>query len=127
MNIGQITASILTPSQAQAVAPWPSAPATPANGATADSQNTQASASTSAQQEVSQQTLQKSVDAINNYLNTFANNSIEFSIDSTTGRLVVEVVDTQTQAVLMQTPSKQTLAIAAALDRAQGLLVQTKA
>lgn len=57
------------------------------------------------------QALKQSVDTINAYLNSVGNN-IEFSIDHTTGQVVVQVVDTQTQTVLMQTPSKQALAIA---------------
>ncbi len=71
--------------------------------------------------------LQQSVETINSYLNSFGSNSVQFSLDSTTGRVVVQVVDTQTNTVLMQTPSKQTLAIAQALDKSQGLLIKTQA
>lgn len=76
---------------------------------------------------VDQNTLKSSVDTINNYLKSFDNNSIEFSIDTASSKVVVKLVDTQTQTVLMQTPSKEALAIAQALDRTQGLLIQTKA
>lgn len=76
---------------------------------------------------VNQTALKQSVATINNYLNSFANNSIEFSVDPSTQRVVVKVVDGQNDTVVMQTPSKAALAIAQALDKTQGLLIQTKA
>lgn len=77
--------------------------------------------------DINPQVLQASVNSINNHFSSFANNSVEFSVDSSSGRVVVQLVDTQTQTVLMQTPTKQALAIAQALDKSQGLLIQTKA
>jgi len=76
---------------------------------------------------VNQTALKQSVATINNYLNSFTNNSIEFSVDPSTQRVVVKVVDGQNDTVVMQTPSKAALAIAQALDKTQGLLIQTKA
>ena len=76
---------------------------------------------------VDPQALKTSVETINNYLKSFHNNSIEFSIDTASSKVIVQLVDTQTQTVLMQTPSKEALAIAQALDKTQGLLIQTKA
>ncbi len=43
---------------------------------------------------VDQNALKQSVDTINNYLSSVGNNSVQFSIESATGQVVVQVVDT---------------------------------
>ena len=70
--------------------------------------------------------LQRAVDAINKLLKPVASN-IEFSIDQGSGRTLVKVVDTDTNTVIRQTPSKEVLAIARELDKLQGLLIREKA
>lgn len=75
--------------------------------------------------------LQQAISNLNAHLKNIGNNSVEFSINSSTGQVVVQVVDTQTQAIIMQTPSKQAIAIAQAQLEAQanqrGLLIKTEA
>lgn len=46
-------------------------------------------------------------------------NSLQFSVDEDTKRTVVKVVDLNTKEVVRQFPSKEALAIAAALDQQQ--------
>lgn len=70
--------------------------------------------------------LKHSVDAINQFLKPVASN-IEFSIDESSGRTLVKVVDTETNTVIRQTPTKEVLAIAKELDKLQGLLIRDKA
>ena len=70
--------------------------------------------------------LKRSVNTINQYLKSF-NNTIQFSIDKDSGQVIVKLVDTETQAVLKQTPTKEALAMAQALEKAQGLFIHTKA
>lgn len=70
--------------------------------------------------------LSKAVDAINRFINPVAS-SIEFSVDEDSGRTLVKVVDTDTNTVLRQFPSKEALAISRELDKLQGLLVKEKA
>lgn len=59
--------------------------------------------------------------------------SIEFSMDNTSHRIVVKVVDQNTNQVILQIPSKETLAIADSLDQnqdgqsTQGLLIKQQA
>ena len=53
--------------------------------------------------------------------------SIEFSIDSQSGKTVVRVVDTTTQQLIRQIPSPEMLEISHALDRMQGLLLRQRA
>lgn len=56
-----------------------------------------------------------------------AQGTIEFRIDDSTGRTVVQVLDPATDEVLRQIPSEEMLAIASALDRVQGLLLRQQA
>lgn len=53
--------------------------------------------------------------------------SLSFTVDDRSGQRVVKVIDNDTKEVIRQFPSEEALAIAAALDRLQGLLVKEKA
>ena len=53
--------------------------------------------------------------------------SIEFSIDETSGKTVVRVVDLQTQQLIRQMPSKEMIEISLALGRMQGMLLSRQA
>ena len=70
--------------------------------------------------------LDQAVEAINKFLKPVAS-SIEFSVDQDSGRTIVQVIDTDTQDVLRQFPSKQALAMSHELDKLQGLLIRDKA
>lgn len=50
--------------------------------------------------------------------------TIEFSIDDDTDRIVVKVVDTETQKVLRQIPNDEVLAITKSLDKLRGLVIR---
>ena len=70
--------------------------------------------------------LKQRVDALNEAMRVHAS-SIEFSIDDDSGRTIVRVVDTETDTVLRQYPSKELLAISKQIDRFQGMFVKTQA
>jgi flagellar protein FlaG len=53
--------------------------------------------------------------------------SILFSIDEESGRTIVKVVDTDTDTVLRQYPSKELLAISKQIDKFQGMFIKTQA
>jgi len=53
--------------------------------------------------------------------------SLRFSVDKTTGKTIVSVVDAQTQEVVRQIPAEEIMKMARALDRMQGLLFNGKA
>lgn len=55
------------------------------------------------------------------------NQGIEFSLDEDVHRTVVKVIDQKTKEVLRQMPSEETLEIAKALDKLQGLLIKAEA
>jgi flagellar protein FlaG len=88
--------------------------------------NPQAVASTQAEPSLGQ--VQKAVQKINSSLTSQAQ-GIQFSIDSSSHRIVVEVVDQSNNTVIRQIPSKQALAIADSLDQSspQGLLIKQQA
>ncbi len=52
---------------------------------------------------------------------------ISFSIDKVSGVQVVKIVDSQSNEVIRQFPSKEAIEIARALDKLQGLLIRDKA
>lgn len=52
---------------------------------------------------------------------------LEFSIDTDSKRTIVKVVDRQTNELIRQIPTVETLEIAHALDQAQGLLIKQQA
>jgi len=52
---------------------------------------------------------------------------LHFSMDDSSGKTVVRVVDTSTQEVIRQIPSEEVLHMAQELDRMQGLLLRGKA
>ncbi|TXI46854.1 flagellar protein FlaG [Methylophilus sp.] len=53
--------------------------------------------------------------------------TIEFSIDDDSERIIVKVVDTETQKVLRQIPNEEVLAISKTLDKLRGLVVRQTA
>ncbi len=81
------------------------------------SQSNQAAGASQAEPSASK--VQEAVQKINNSP-TVQSQGIEFSIDSTSHRIVVKVVDQSNNQVIRQIPSKEALAIADSLDESQG-------
>lgn len=78
--------------------------------------------------QVSQQQLEEAMQRMKEAIKPIANNSLEFSIDESTGKTVVRIVDAATKEVVRQIPSEEMLAIARGLDsEIKGLLLQSKA
>lgn len=71
--------------------------------------------------------VQHAVQMINKAIQTFSRN-LEFSVDdAAVGKTVVKVVDGETGDMIRQIPPQETLDIARALDRLQGLLIRQQA
>ena len=68
----------------------------------------------------------RAVETINRQLQAAAQN-LHFSVDDTTGKTVVRVVDTGTGEIIRQVPSEELLAISRSIDRLQGLLFHQEA
>ncbi len=77
--------------------------------------------------QVSSAELQQAVSTINQALQASTRN-LEFSVDTSTERTVVKVVDTDTGELIRQLPSDATLAISRGIaEFQQGLLLEQKA
>ena len=74
----------------------------------------------------SRQEVEQAAGKIKEFLNP-SSESLEFSVEHDSGRVLVRVVDAQTKQVIRQMPSEELLAIARGLDRMQGLLISKKA
>ncbi|MFA7269339.1 MAG: flagellar protein FlaG [Sterolibacterium sp.] len=84
----------------------------------------QAAATT--QQQQSSQQVQQAYEKIKAAVAPMAQN-LQFSMDESSGKTVVRVVDSSTQEVIRQIPSEEVLKMAQELDRMQGLLLRGKA
>lgn len=54
-------------------------------------------------------------------------NNLQFSVDDSTGKTIVRVIDSSTGDTIRQFPSEEALAIARDIERMQGLLVKDSA
>lgn len=80
----------------------------------------------SAQDAPREEALAEAISSVEEYIKPF-NNRLEFSIDDDIGRVVVKVVDKETEDVILQIPSEEMLAIAKALDNIKGLFIKQQA
>jgi flagellar protein FlaG len=69
---------------------------------------------------------QQAADALQEFVQPL-NNTLQFSVDQDTGSTVVKVIDSETDKVIKQLPSEEAIALAKALDKLKGLLIQQKA
>lgn len=75
----------------------------------------------------SEEQVRKTTDELQRRVNAVAS-ELEFTVDQSTGRLVVKVTDSRTKEVILQIPSDQMLELGKDLDRfQQGLLLNRKA
>ena len=105
------------------------APATPGTTGATGTRGTAAVAGASpgaSEQGATPQSLDDAARRINEAVRRLAS-SLEFSVDETTGRTVVKVMDTATDTVIRQIPTEEVLSIARTLDRLQGLIIRQEA
>ena len=105
-------------------------PAPQAQGAAGPPAAQPATQASSAQQMPSAEQVQQAVMTVQQMVQSQASN-LQFSVDQATGRTIVTVVDTSTNQVIRQIPSKEMIAIAHAIDqmqaKGQGLMMTQKA
>jgi flagellar protein FlaG len=77
-------------------------------------------------QEVNVAAVREASAKINSFLQQ-NNSTIQFSVDAETSKRIVKVIDSATNELIRQVPSQETLDIAKALDKLQGLLLKSKA
>lgn len=73
----------------------------------------------------SAEALKQVANQINDFLKA-SDSDLQFTVDRESGQVVVRIVDAQTQDLIRQIPSDEMLAIAHALDRMSGLLIDQK-
>ncbi|WP_298310834.1 flagellar protein FlaG [Propionivibrio sp.] len=116
--------SLQTPVAQTATAAQAASPLPPERGAPAEAVSSRpVPASTPAEQ---QQQLETAVRSVQQFVRPMSG-SLEFSMDDSTGKTVIKVVDSSTNELIRQIPSEEMLEIARALDRLQGLLIRQKA
>jgi len=76
--------------------------------------------------EKAQEALKEALEDIESNIGQSAT-SLRFSVDKSTGKTIVSVVDAQTMEVVRQIPAEEIMKMARALDRMQGLLFNGKA
>jgi flagellar protein FlaG len=77
-------------------------------------------------EQVSHATVSEAVNAINAQVQRVSQN-LKFTVDQESGRVIVKVVDGETDTVIRQIPSEEAVAISQALDKLQGLIIERKA
>jgi len=78
----------------------------------------------------SHQPSDKQVDHAVSKLNDFAAAnaaSLSFAKDDTSGKMVIKIMDTETNTLIRQIPSQEAINIAQSIDKLQGLLLKEKA
>lgn len=78
------------------------------------------------QEDPSEEALSAAIGSIEAYIKPF-NNRLEFSVNDDIDRVVVKVVDKETEDVILQIPSEEMIAIAKALDNIKGLFIKQQA
>lgn len=100
--------------------------ATPASGAPVAKAKPAAEADSASADEPQRAALEKAVTDIREFVQASQRN-LDFSIDDTTGRVVVKVIATDSGEVIRQIPSEIALKLAQDLSKASSLLFDTKA
>ncbi len=77
-------------------------------------------------QETNSQELSAALEEVQKTIRPFAS-ELNFSLEEDTGRMLVKIVDTETDEVIRQIPSEELLRISKALDKLQGLLLNSEA
>jgi len=72
----------------------------------------------------SQDQIEKAIESVRQLIEVKAPNELSFSVDETTGKIIVRVSDTKTGDLIRQIPAEELLEIARSLDKLQGLLLR---
>ncbi|SFF97463.1 flagellar protein FlaG [Neptunomonas qingdaonensis] len=129
MNASNIAASVQTATSQQTNSSQGSSSVSSAQATgLVNSVNTQATQSESVQdaQKMSAEEVQNVLDKMNEFMGKGQHN-LNFSIDKDTDDMVVKVMDTETNEVIRQFPSEQTLKLAKHIDGMLGLILNENA
>lgn len=121
MNASNVAATVQTSATQQAAKP---------DTAAAINEQVKQQKATSEQVQSAQEMTAEDVQAVVDKLNEFMHNgqrNLSFSVDKETEDMVVKVMDTQTNEVIRQFPSEETLKLAKHLEGMLGLIFNDKA
>ena len=108
----------------------PSQPSTPLTGTvspdTAEVRTIKRSQEAVSNTENLEQAVQESVEKLNEFVRPYVT-SLQFLVDKDLGKVVVKIMDSETQDVIKQIPSEDVIALAKALGKVAGLLVKQEA
>ena len=79
-----------------------------------------------AEERASMQQVESAVSKISDFVQNFQRD-LQFSVDKDSDRLIVKVVDSETQEVIRQIPSEEMLRIARSLDSSESLIFREQA
>lgn len=126
MNITPVSASVLPVAAHGVSGSHPDAPVAARQQASAPAPPADVGKTDADHGEADPAELKQRVDELNAAMKQHGS-SVQFSIDDDSGRTIVKVVDTDTDTVLRQYPSKEMLAISKQIDKFQGMFVKTQA
>ncbi len=112
--------NLTTASLAQTPAPKPAAKLESRQGLTAEGQNVPVATQVDAAE------VGKAVQSINAYIQNLRRD-LQFTVDEDTDRVIVRVIDSETQEVIRQIPSDEVLALARSLEKNQGIILRAQA
>lgn len=70
--------------------------------------------------------IEKAVSYLNEYIQSYRRD-LHFSVDDDSGRIVVKVVDRETNEIIRQIPSEEAMALASRMEKSNGILLQAQA
>jgi flagellar protein FlaG len=122
MNASNVAASAQTAQQAPAAQQKAAAETEGVNqAALSQVSQSQADATEKASQKMTTEEVQTAVDKLNEFMHNGQRN-LNFSIDKDTDDMVVKVMDTQTQEVIRQFPSEETIKLTKHIEGMLGLI-----
>ncbi|WP_372739203.1 flagellar protein FlaG [Neptunomonas sp.] len=125
MNAGNVAASMQTATSQQTATQQTSSAQSTSQASSVNTQTSQ-SESVQASQKMSAEEVQNVLDKMNEFMGKGQHN-LNFSIDKDTDDMVVKVMDTETNEVIRQFPSEQTLKLAKHIDGMLGLILNENA
>ena len=84
------------------------------------------SADGQSEKDVNNADITKAVSYLNDYIQNFRRD-LKFSVDEDSGRVVVKVIDSETNEVIRQIPSEEALTLSRRLEQASGFLLRAQA
>ncbi|MFZ5594239.1 MAG: flagellar protein FlaG [Pseudomonadota bacterium] len=80
----------------------------------------------STEKDIKNTDIEKAVSYLNEYIQSYRRD-LHFSVDDDSGRIVVKVIDRETNEIIRQIPSEEAMALANRMEKSNGILLQAQA